>query len=107
VPAPERQVHPSGAAAAMLGALSAASLGAAFLWAHHWNPLTVSIVAVWVASTIWCFAASRRALRWGERRASRGGAFGMTVVGLSLLVLLGVGVASAFGADPGAMCGGG
>jgi uncharacterized membrane protein len=94
-------------AAAVLGVVSLISLVAAFIWAHHWNPLTAAIVAVWGLSTIAAFIASIRALLERGMRARKRGRIGLTLTGFSLMALLVVGVASAFGADPGAMCGGG
>jgi uncharacterized membrane protein len=94
-------------AAAVLGVVSLVSLVAAFIWAHHWNPLTAAIVAIWGLSTIAGLFASIRSL--GERgmRARKRGRIGLTLTAFSLLALFAVGVGSAFGADPGAMCGGG
>ena len=94
-----------GRLAGALGVASLLLLIAAFFWAHHWGPLADTIVALWLLSTAATFIVAHRALEW--RHAAMGLAYtGRLLAIVSVLVLIGVGIASAAGVDPGS-CGGG
>jgi hypothetical protein len=52
--------------AGLLGAGSAALLGAAVRWAHHWGVVADSLVAAWALTTIGALAMSVWPLRTGS-----------------------------------------
>jgi hypothetical protein len=90
-----------------LGALSLALLAASIVWAHHWNPRAVAIVAGWGASTLASLVLSCLGLR-GRRGAKGFAAYGLLFATISIAALALAGIAYAAGANPGAgPCGGG
>jgi hypothetical protein len=92
--------------AAFAGIVSAALLGASIRWAHHWNAVTVTIVAAWAVATLAALAASVWTL-WVARPTSRRLArLGLVLGLLSLAALAVAGVAFAAGGDPAGACGG-
>jgi hypothetical protein len=91
---------------ATLGLASVISLGASFLWAHHWGPLAYMIVGTWIVSTLGALILGVPAL--GPRSPGRAFALiALWCVALSALALLGTGLALATGYDPVGWCGGG
>lgn len=95
-----------GRVGAALGLASWALLLASFRWAHHWGPLSGTIVAVWALTTIVAFVSSVRSLR--ANTASR--RLAMTGLALTLVPLLAltlVGALYAAGTDVSGACGGG
>jgi hypothetical protein len=106
-PAPE--ARPSGRRSrlgATLGVASALLLGASFIWAHHWGPLADTIVIGWLVA--WPSAMVVSGLALSKKDAGRNFArVGLVLSIVSLVILLTVGVAVGFGADPSSFCGGG
>lgn len=98
-------------AAAALGLLSVALLGASLRWAHHWGPLADTIVAAWVVATVGSLVFSIALLTsnvtWltyaGRRLAKIGLAGGV----ISVLALGLAGIANAAGVNVSGACGGG
>jgi hypothetical protein len=96
-------------AAATLGVLSVALLGASFVWAHHWGILADTLVATWVVATIGALVLASRSL-WlldsspFARRLAKIGLCG-GVVSLAALAL--AGIVYAAGINPTGACGGG
>src|SRR4051794_34102867 len=95
-----------GWAGCALGLASAALLGAAFIWAHHWNPVAVSIVSAWALVTVLALGISIWALRT-SRAAQRFAKLGLSLAGISLLALALAGLAFAVGINTAGACGGG
>ena len=93
-------------AGAVAGLASAILLGASIRWAHHWGPLALALVSLWVAALVVALAASIAALvrGSGSRRLAKSG-FALALV--SVLALVIAGLALAAGGDPSAACGGG
>jgi hypothetical protein len=81
----------------LAGAASLGLLGASFVWAHHWGVRADALVAAWAGATLAATAA-------GLRTHSR---FALACVVVSVLALLGAGLAWAAGADVAGACGGG
>jgi hypothetical protein len=96
-----------GRLAGALGVSSLLLLIAAFFWAHHRGPRADSIVALWLLSTAATFVVAHRALEWRNAAMGPLAYTGRLLAIVSVLVLIGVGVASAAGVDPGSYCGGG
>ena len=91
---------------AVLGVASALLLVASFIWAHHWGPLADTIVIAWLLA--WPSAMIVSGLALSRKEAGRNLArVGLTLSIVSLVILLSVGVAVGFGADPSSLCGGG
>jgi hypothetical protein len=91
---------------AALGVASALLLVASFIWAHHWGPLADTIVLAWLLA--WPSAMIVSGLALSKKDAGRNLArVGLVLSIISLVILLTVGVAVAFGADPSSLCGGG
>jgi hypothetical protein len=95
-----------GRAGGALGLVSAGLLGAAFKWAHHWNPEAVAIVSAWALTTVLALSISMWALltRQSARRLAK---LGACLAGVSLLALALAGLALAAGIDMAGACGGG
>jgi hypothetical protein len=89
-----------------LGLASAGLLYAAFKWAHHWNPVAVSIVSAWGLTTLLALSTSVWALLT-RRAARRVAKVGVCLAGVSLLALALAGIALAAGINMGGGCGGG
>jgi hypothetical protein len=89
-----------------LGLASAGLLYAAFKWAHHWNPVAVSIVATWGLTTFLALTVSLWSLLT-RRAARRLAKLGVCLAGISLLTLALAGLALAAGVNMGGGCGGG
>jgi hypothetical protein len=87
------------------GIASLVLLAASFRWAHHWGPLADSLVAGWIVTTLGALVVSLNTVAPGPGR--RAALFGLALVGLSFLALIGTGIAMAAGADPAGACGGG
>jgi hypothetical protein len=88
------------------GLVSVVLLGAAIRFAHHWNPVSLTIVTAWGVATLVAFGASTRAVARATR--SRGIAkWGLALCSISLLALVVTGIAFAAGGDPAGACGGG
>jgi hypothetical protein len=104
--APIAESNAGGRLAAALGIASLALLVAATLWAHHWNPLAVAIVAGWATALIAALFTSIRALRRPavSRRLAK---LGLTLALLSVLALALAGLAYAAGFNAAGACGGG
>jgi hypothetical protein len=89
-----------------IGLISIIALSASFLWAHHWGPMTYTIVSVWIASTLAALIFGVRTLRLrGIARALA--CLALICVALSGLAVLATGVAYAAGYDVAGACGGG
>jgi hypothetical protein len=97
--------------AAILGVLSVALLGAAFVWAHHWGALADTIVAAWAAATLAALVLAAGVLRsqdmWVARASRRLAKIGFAGGTLSIVALVLAGVVRAAGIDPTGACGGG
>lgn len=90
----------------VLGVASVGLLAAAVAWAHHWNVVTISIVAGWGLATVLAFVVSMWSLR--TSRAARGLArLGVSLAAVSLLALALAGVLFAAGINTAGACGGG
>lgn len=101
-----RQPSGRGRAGGAFGVVSAALLAAAVVWAHHWNPTTILIVAGWGSATVLAFFVSLWALR--TSRAAKGFAkLGVSLAVMSLVVLALAGVLFAAGINAAGACGGG
>ena len=86
--------------------MSATLLLASVRWAHHWGPVSGTIVSTCALVTISALVASVRSLR--KTRSSRHVAMiGLALTLLSLLALTLVGVLYAAGTDVSGACGGG
>ena len=95
-----------GRAGGALGLASASLLAAALVWAHHWNPAAVSIVAGWGVATVLALCVSVWALR--TSRAARGLAkLGVSLAVVSVAALALAGLLYAAGIDAAGACGGG
>jgi hypothetical protein len=93
-------------AAAALGILSVALLGASLQWAHHWGTLADTIVIAWGLATVGSLVLSLQSLGMttlGKRLAKIGLAGGI----ISILALVLAGIAFAAGVNPAGACGGG
>jgi hypothetical protein len=95
-----------GRAGGALGLASAILLYAAINWAHHWNPVAVSIVSAWGLTTVLALSTSMWALRT-RRAARRVAKLGVCLAGVSLLALALAGLALAAGMNMAGGCGGG
>jgi hypothetical protein len=95
-----------GRLAGALGVCSSLLLAASVRWAHHWGPLTDSIVAGWALSTVSAFVVSVWAFRTSHA-ARRPAKLGIALGILSVLVLGVAGIVSAMGGDVAGACGGG
>jgi hypothetical protein len=81
----------SGRSVLALGLASPLLLAASLVWAHHWNPATVALVAVWCATMLGTPAAAIRIARRQDvpRRAQVGlWVNGLTWFALGFLVFL-------------------
>lgn len=98
--------EPASRLGAALGVVSALLLGASFIWAHHSGPLADAIVIVWLLA--WPSAMIVSGIALSKKDAGRNFArVGLVLSIVSLVILLTVGVAVGFGADPSSFCGGG
>jgi hypothetical protein len=95
-----------GLAGGTLGLVSAVLLFAAFNWAHHWNPTSVSIVSAWGFTTVLALSISVLAL-FTRRAGRRFAKLGVCLAGVSLLALALAGAAFAAGVTMAGGCGGG
>ena len=95
----------------MLGVLSVALLGAAFVWAHHWGALADTIVVAWAVATLGSLAVSIQFLRdktvWSTYGSHRLAKIGLAGGLISVAALVLAGIASAAGLNPTGACGGG
>jgi hypothetical protein len=94
-----------GKRSARLGVISATLFLASLRWAHHWNPLTVAIVAGWAVATIAALVSSV----WSLSRTQDSRTVAKVGLWLALPSVLAVtvgGAAAAGGADV-PDCGGG
>jgi len=91
---------------AVLGVASLLLLGAAFLWAHHWGPLTDTIVIAWGLSWMAALGVSIWALRANDAGRTLA-KVGLVLACVSILALAASGIAAAAGVDPAGLCGGG
>jgi hypothetical protein len=98
-------------AAATLGVLSVALLGASFVWAHHWGPVADALVIGWAVATLGSIAVAIHLLRdelvWPTRLALRLAKIGLAGGIVSIVALALTGVAFAVGINPTGVCGGG
>ena len=98
-------------AAATLGILSVALLGASFVWAHHWGTVADTLVVAWAVATLGSIGVATQVLRddrvWPTRLALRLAKLGLAGGILSLVALALTGVAFAVGVNPTGVCGGG
>jgi hypothetical protein len=90
---------------AACGFASLALLLASFLWAHHWGPLSDTIVAGWAITTL--IAGIGGVRMEGRTQPSWLATSAMAFTAISLLALVIAGVSYAFGVDPTGSCGGG
>ena len=90
----------------MLGLASAALLSSAFAWAHHWGPLTDSIVGTWALVSVTALVVSTWSLVT-SRASRRLAKLGLALALVSLLALALAGLLFAAGLDPAGACGGG
>jgi hypothetical protein len=108
-PAPERSK--GSRAAAVLGVLSVALLGAAFVWAHHWGLLADTLVIAWAVATLGALGVSvhffRAEYQWATRASHRLVKIGLVGGLVSIAALVLAGVAWAAGINPTGVCGGG
>jgi len=95
-----------GRASALLGLASAALLSSAFAWAHHWGPLTDSIVGTWALVSVTALVVSTWSLVT-SRAPRRLAKLGLALALVSLLALALAGLLFAAGLDPAGACGGG
>ena len=100
---PESVGRRRGRLGAGLEVASVLLLLASFRWAHHWGPVTDTIVALWAITWLTGLWYSARGLRWGGRTALTGLVIAL-VIGL---LVAGTGIASAAGLNPVGSCGGG
>jgi len=92
--------------AAMAGCVSVMALSASFIWAHHWGPLSDTIVVTWVVTTLAALILGLRSLR--PRAPGRLLAIlALGCVSQSGLAVIYTGFAFATGIDPVGACGGG
>ncbi len=95
----------------MLGVLSVALLGAAFVWAHHWGTLADTIVVAWAVATLAALVVSIQFLRdksvWSTYGSHRLAKIGLAGGLISVAALVLAGIASAAGINPTGACGGG
>ena len=90
----------------MLGLASAALLSSAFAWAHHWGPLTDSIVGTWALVSVTALVVSTWSLVT-SRASRRLAKLGLALALVSLLALALAGLLFAAGLAPAGACGGG
>lgn len=95
--------------AGTLGVLSAALLGASFVWAHHWGVLADALVAGWGVATLGALVLSVRSLwlRDSSRFARRLAKLGLAGGAVSIAALVLAGAVWAAGINPTGACGGG
>jgi hypothetical protein len=95
----------------VLGVLSVALLGAAFVWAHHWGTLADTIVVAWAVATLAALVVSIQFLRdksvWSTSGSHRLAKIGLAGGLISVAALVLAGIASAAGINPTGACGGG
>jgi hypothetical protein len=95
----------------VLGVLSVALLGAAFVWAHHWGTLADAIVVAWAVATLGSLVVSIQFLRdktvWSTYGSHRLAKIGLAGGLISVAALVLAGIASAAGLNPTGACGGG
>ena len=93
----------------LCGIASGVLLVAAYQWAHHWNPLSVAIVAAWAVRTAVAFVGGvRLQIRPGWEFLGFLGKVGMVFSALSVGALIITALAYAItGSDPTGSCGGG
>jgi hypothetical protein len=95
----------------VLGVVSVALLGAAFVWAHHWGTLADTIVVAWAVATLAALVVSIQFLRdksvWSTYGSHRLAKIGLAGGLISVAALVLAGIASAAGINPTGACGGG
>lgn len=101
-----RTASPTARLAGLLGVGSAALLGAAVRWAHHWGVVADSLVAAWAFTTIGALTMSVWSLRTSAagRRLAK---LAVSLAGASLLALCLAGLLYAAGINAAGACGGG
>jgi hypothetical protein len=95
----------------VLGVVSVALLGAAFVWAHHWGTLADTIVVAWAVATLAALVVSIQFLRdksvWSTYGSHRLAKIGLAGGLISVAALVLAGIASTAGINPTGACGGG